>query len=70
MESRDFKDVQSIIDIVGDIEKIGQQLSWVMEHLPLDKLKQTLEALENVAVKADEKQDVELLKTIFYQIMP
>ena len=70
MESRDFKDVQSIIDIVGDIEKIGQQLNWVMEHLPLDKLKQTLETLENVAVKADEKQDVELLKTIFYQIMP
>lgn len=70
MENRDFKDVQSIIDTVRDIEKMGQQLNWMMEHLPVDKLKQTLETLEDIAVKADEKQDVELLKTIFYQIMP
>ena len=70
MENRDFKDVQSAIDIVRDIEKIGQQLNWMMEHLPLGKLGQVLETLENVAVKADEKQDIELLKTIFYQIMP
>lgn len=70
MENRDFKDVQSTIDIVRDIEKIGQQLNWMMEHLPLGKLGQVLETLENVAVKADEKQDIGLLKTIFYQIMP
>lgn len=70
MESRDLKDVQSIIDTVRDIEKMGQQLNWMMEHLPVDKLKQTLETLEEIAVKADEKQDVELLKTIFYQIIP
>ena len=70
MESRDLKDVQSIIDIVCDIEKMGRQLNWMMERLPLDSLKQTLETLEDIAVRADENQDIELLKSIFYQIMP
>ena len=32
MESRDLKDVQSIIDIVCDIEKMGRQLNWMMER--------------------------------------
>mgnify|MGYP000009360042 CR=1 FL=1 len=70
MESRDLKDVQSIIDIVCDIEKMGRQLNGMMERLPLDSLKQTLETLEDIAVRADENQDIELLKSIFYQIMP
>ena len=43
MGSRNLKDVQSIIDIVSDVEKMGQQLNWMMERLPLDKLQQTLE---------------------------
>lgn len=70
MGSRNLKDVQSIIDIVSDVEKMGQQLNWMMERLPLDKLQQTLETLEDIAVRADENQDIELLKSIFYQIMP
>lgn len=65
MESRDLKDVQSIIDIVCDIEKMGRQLNWMMERLPLDSLKQTLETLEDIAVRADENQDIELLKINF-----
>ena len=70
MGSRNLKDVQSIIDIVSDVEKMEQQLNWMMERLPLDKLQQTLETLEDIAVRADENQDIELLKSIFYQIMP
>lgn len=70
MGSRNLKDVQNIIDIVSDVEKMGQQLNWMMERLPLDKLQQALETLEDIAVRADENQDIELLKSIFYQIMP
>ena len=70
MGSRNLKDVQSIIDIVSDVEKMEQQLNWMMERLPLDKLQQTLETLEDIAVRADENQDIELSKSIFYQIMP
>lgn len=70
MASRNLKDVQSIIDIVSDVEKIDQQLNWMMGRLPLDKLQQTLETLEDIAVRADENQDIELLKSIFYKIIP
>ena len=45
-----------------------QQLNWMMERLPLDKLQQTLETLEDIAVRADENQDIELLKSIFIKL--
>ncbi len=70
MKKRDLEDISALVNVLKDMRKAGDNIGNFLQNDSTLKVTKAIEMLEEISVRAEENEDIELLKMIFYKILP